>query len=121
MLKPSVELTQNQAISDYSLVVGIAKKAREIASDAETKGTILEEKPVDLAVEQYIEKKFRILDPTICETCGRLDCIGEEPVQKAAHEESEEACACCQDEAEGQPEAVESEAAEQQPEPSEEE
>ncbi len=121
MLKPSVELTQNQTISDYSLVVGIAKKAREIASDAETKGTILEEKPVDLAVEQYIEKKFRILEPTICENCGRLDCICEKPVKKAAHEESEGECACCQDEAEGQQEAAESEATEEQPEPSEEE
>lgn len=80
MLKPSVELTKNR-ISDYSLVVGIAKKAREIASDAETRGEILEEKPVDLAVEQYIEGKFEILEPSICSECGRLDCICERAPQ----------------------------------------
>jgi DNA-directed RNA polymerase subunit omega len=122
MLKPSVELTQNQTISDYSLVVGIAKKAREIASDAETKGTILEEKPVDLAVQQYIEKKFHILEPTICEDCGHLDCICEKPAEEETCQDSgEEACACCQGEEEAQQDALEEEVTEEQPEPSEEE
>lgn len=79
MLKPSIELTQNQTVSDYSLVVGIAKKAREIASDAETRGDILEEKPVDLAVQEYIQKKFQIIEPSVCEVCGRMDCICEKP------------------------------------------
>ncbi len=79
MLKPSIELTQNQTVSDYSLVVGIAKKAREIASDAETRGDILEEKPVDLAVQEYIQKKFQIMEPSVCEVCGRMDCICERP------------------------------------------
>ena len=48
MLKPSAELTKDLKISTYSLVVGIAKKAREIAEDAEIKGEILIDKPVDM-------------------------------------------------------------------------
>lgn len=90
MLKPSIELTQNQTVSDYSLVVGIAKKAREIASEAETRGEILEEKPVDLAVQEYIQKKFSIIEPSVCEVCGRMDCICEKPpVQPAQTQEPE--------------------------------
>lgn len=88
MLKPSMELTQNQTVSDYSLVVGIAKKAREIASEAEIKGEILEEKAVDLAVQEYIHHKFQILESTVCEECGRLDCICAKPSQPEMTEDS---------------------------------
>lgn len=102
MLKPSVELTQNQTISDYSLVVGIAKKAREIASEAETKGEIIEEKTVDLAVQEYIQHKFRILEPSVCEVCGRIDCICENPAaaSKDVSEETEACEASCESEEE---------------------
>ena len=47
MLKPSPELVDIK-ISRYSLVVAIAKRAREIASEKEMQGEILVEKPVDL-------------------------------------------------------------------------
>ena len=89
MLKPSVELTENQHISDYSLVVGIAKKAREIASEAELKGEILEEKPVDLAVQEYIDHKFKIIEPQPCEVCGRIDCICAKPSVEASASQTE--------------------------------
>ncbi len=75
MLKPSVELTKDLKISTYSLVVGIAKRAREIAVDAEIRGEILTDKPVDMAVQEYINHEFEILEAEPCEDCGRLDCI----------------------------------------------
>lgn len=61
MLKPS----ENPAVSGnqnrYSLVIAVAKRAREIAEESESKGTILVEKPVDLAVEEYMDHKFHIV------------------------------------------------------------
>lgn len=98
MLKPSVELTKDLEISTYSLVVGIAKKAREISANAEVNGEVLVEKPVDMAVQQYINKDFEIIETEPCEVCGRLDCICDykpvinvlEPVEQEAAEEPAE-------------------------------
>ena len=59
MIKPNMKLSN-------SLVVAIAKRAREIAAEAELKGEILVEKPVDLAVNEYIEGAFRIVEPKEC-------------------------------------------------------
>ena len=64
MIKPNMKLSNNTTVSYYSLVVAIAKRAREIA--AELKGEILVEKPVDLAVNEYIEGAFRIVEPKEC-------------------------------------------------------
>lgn len=66
MIKPNMKLSNNTNISYYSLVVAIAKRAREIATEAELKGEILVEKPVDLAVNEYIEGAFKIVEPKAC-------------------------------------------------------
>lgn len=66
MIKPNMKLSNNTTVSYYSLVVAIAKRAREIAAEAELKGEILVEKPVDLAVNEYIEGAFRIVEPKEC-------------------------------------------------------
>ena len=66
MIKPNMKLSNNTTVSYYSLVVAIAKRAREIAEEAELKGEILVEKPVDLAVNEYIEGAFKIVEPTEC-------------------------------------------------------
>lgn len=86
MLKPSVELTKDLKISTYSLVVGIAKKAREIAVDAEIRGEILTDKPVDMAVQEYIDHDFEIIETEPCEECGRLDCICDRATAQAEQE-----------------------------------
>ena len=62
MLKPSPELVDIK-ISRDSLVVAIAKRAREIASEKEMQGEILVEKPVDLAVDELIHHKIKIIEP----------------------------------------------------------
>ena len=66
MIKPNMKLSNNTTVSYYSLVVAIAKRAGEIAAEAELKGEILVEKPVDLAVNEYIEGAFRIVEPKEC-------------------------------------------------------
>ena len=66
MIKPNMKLSNNTTVSYYSLVVAIAKRAREIAAEAELKGEILVEEPVDLAVNEYIEGAFRIVEPKEC-------------------------------------------------------
>lgn len=48
--------------SYYSLVIGIAKRARTIAEDAEEKGEILIEKPVKLAVEEFARGDYRFVE-----------------------------------------------------------
>ena len=47
MIKPNMKLSNNTTVSYYSLVVAIAK-------------------PVDLAVNEYIEGAFRIVEPKEC-------------------------------------------------------
>lgn len=53
MLKPSVNDILKKNESYYSLVVAVAKRAREIAQEAEEEKKILVEKPVKLAVEEF--------------------------------------------------------------------
>ncbi|WP_283607439.1 DNA-directed RNA polymerase subunit omega [Faecalispora anaeroviscerum] len=63
MLRPSHEAFSPKNLSQYSIVVAVAKRAREIADDAEKAGDILIEKPVDLAVRDFIRHKYRIILP----------------------------------------------------------
>ena len=48
--------------SYYSLVVGIAKRAREIAENAEENGEILTEKPVQIAIQQLAKGEYKIME-----------------------------------------------------------
>lgn len=47
-------------ISRYSLVVAVAKRSRQIADEAKENGEILVEKPVSLAIEDFLEDKYSI-------------------------------------------------------------
>lgn len=62
MLKPSADLIISPQESRYSLVIAVSKRARQIAADAETKGEVLTEKPVDLAVQDFIRHKYKIIE-----------------------------------------------------------
>lgn len=48
--------------SYYSLVIGIAKRARSIAEEAEEKSEILIEKPVQLAVEEFARGDYKLVE-----------------------------------------------------------
>lgn len=60
MRKLSVEDIVKGNENCYSFVVAVAKRARQISEKANDEGRILEEKPVQLAVEEFVEGKFRI-------------------------------------------------------------
>ncbi len=63
MLKPSANIITTPHQSYYSLVIAVAKRAREIAEEAENEGKILTDKPVDLAVQDFANDKFLIIEP----------------------------------------------------------
>ena len=49
--------------SKYALVVGISKRAREITSRFEEDGTVTEDKPVLLAIDEIKNHKISLLEP----------------------------------------------------------
>lgn len=60
MLNPDLRNVIDEDISRYSLVIATAKRAREIAEEAEEKGEIIVEKPVTLAVNEFLDGKYVI-------------------------------------------------------------
>ncbi len=63
MLKPSANIIKTPHQSNYSLVIAVAKRAREIAEKAENEGELLTDKPVDLAVQDFANDKYLIVEP----------------------------------------------------------
>ena len=49
--------------SYYSVVIAVAKRAREITQEAEDNNEIIVEKPVDLAVQDFVDEKYKIIEP----------------------------------------------------------
>lgn len=72
MLRPAMTQILKNNESYYSLVVAVAKRARQIAQEAEDENIVLIEKPVKMAVEEFAAGKYRIV-----ENSG----IGETPEQ----------------------------------------
>jgi DNA-directed RNA polymerase subunit omega len=62
MLRPAITqiITKNE--SYYSLVIAVAKRAREIADDLYDKGEVLKEKPVKTSVEEFAAGKYKIIE-----------------------------------------------------------
>ncbi len=83
MLKPSADLIIDPKQSRYSLVVGVAKRARQIVEEAEKNGEILIEKPVDLAVHDFMDEKYQLVENPVVEddedgasaACGQQDAV----------------------------------------------
>ena len=63
MLKPSCNIIKTPHKSYYSVVIAVAKRAREITQEAEDNNEIIVEKPVDLAVQDYVDEKYKIIEP----------------------------------------------------------
>lgn len=62
MIKPIADLILTPEQSRYSLVIAIAKRARQIAEEAEANKVILDDKPVQMAVEEYMSHKIRMIE-----------------------------------------------------------
>ncbi len=63
MFNPDLRNVLKNKTSRYSLVTAVAKRAREIAGDAQENGEILAEKPVSLALDEIISGKIEVIEP----------------------------------------------------------
>lgn len=62
MLRPAMNDILKDGQSYYSFVIAVAKRARDIAEDAIENGTLLNEKPVDIAVNDFADEKFTFVE-----------------------------------------------------------
>lgn len=60
---PDLSVVLTNHISRYSLVRATAKRAREIADEAEEQNIILVEKPVSIAIDEILNGEYRIIEP----------------------------------------------------------
>lgn len=66
MLRPSSSQILKNGESNYSLVIAVARRAREIIDDAYEEKTVINEKPVKTAVEQFARSEYRLIeDPSL--------------------------------------------------------
>ncbi len=65
MYKPSIDDMLEGKQSRYSLVIGVAKRAREISEEYEKEGVILDDKPVLMAADEFKHHKYEILEQEI--------------------------------------------------------
>lgn len=63
MTKLSIDDMMSGRKSKYSLVMAVAKRAREISAEAEENEYILEEKAVNLAIEDFLSGDYEIFSP----------------------------------------------------------
>ncbi len=63
MLRPSVSqiITKNE--SYYSLVIAVAKRARQVTEELYENEMIIEQKPVKTAVEEFASGKYKLVEP----------------------------------------------------------
>lgn len=62
MLRPSVNQILKNNESYYSLVIGIAKRAREISENAIKDKVVLDEKPVKTAVAEFANGDYKLIE-----------------------------------------------------------
>ncbi len=62
MLRPSINQIATKNESYYSVVLAVAKRAREIADDLCANNEVLEEKPVKTAVEEFASRKYYFVE-----------------------------------------------------------
>ncbi len=65
MFNPDLRKVLANNTSRYSLVTAIAKRAREISSDAQENGDILNEKPVSIALDEIINGKYELVETEV--------------------------------------------------------
>ena len=62
MLRPAMSQILKPGESYYEFVVAVARKAREIAADAEENGETLDEKTVTMAVQMFANGEVKLAD-----------------------------------------------------------
>ncbi|MCD7772390.1 MAG: DNA-directed RNA polymerase subunit omega [Oscillospiraceae bacterium] len=72
MLRPSSSQILKNGESVYSLVIAVAKRAREILDDAYENKEVIDVKPVKTAVDQFANGEYRLIeDPSLKKTLKR--------------------------------------------------
>ena len=89
LLYPSVDALNDEVPNRYLLVNVVARKAREIADDAEHLGEHLDEKPVTLAINEVAAGKI-VVDPEDLYNALNADERRMPSAAKASDSESEE-------------------------------
>lgn len=67
MLRPTDIENLKGDNSRYAVVVGVAKRAREIADQAEANSVILTEKTVSLAINDFTKGDYKLIVPELKE------------------------------------------------------
>ena len=62
MLRPTISQIATKGESYYSVVIAVAKRAREISDELYENKQILEQKPVKTAVEEFAARKYYIVE-----------------------------------------------------------
>jgi DNA-directed RNA polymerase subunit omega len=62
MLKTAIGQLLTENDSSYSLVIAVAKRARDIVKKAEETGKSLNDKPVSLAIDEFGAHRFKVKD-----------------------------------------------------------
>ncbi len=63
MFNPDLRNVLKNNTSRYSLVTAVAKRAREIATDAQENNEILKDKPVSIALDEIITGVYEVVEP----------------------------------------------------------
>lgn len=90
MLRPSMTQILKPGESYYEFVVAVARKAREIANDAEADGVCLEEKPVTMAVQLFASGEEKLSDINVSIEGPVVPHGGERPAVETEEPETEE-------------------------------
>ena len=62
MIKHETGKLLEESESVYSLVIAVAKRSRDIAADAQEKRILLDEKPVNMAIDEFSAHKLRVVE-----------------------------------------------------------
>lgn len=80
MFNPAINNFMKDKESYYSLVIAVAKRAREIVDEANENEETLVEKPVSLAVEEFARGEYQIVYHTEPEEIETDDSIFQGPI-----------------------------------------
>jgi len=62
MLKHEIGQLLDECESVYSLVIAVAKRSRDLSNDALDKKIILNDKPVNIAIDEFGRHKLRVVE-----------------------------------------------------------
>ncbi len=73
MLRPTISQIATKGESYYSVVIAVAKRAREISDELLSNKQTLEQKPVKTAVEEFAARKYTIIEDSSLKPTTRIE------------------------------------------------